>query len=94
MRLKTTHEEQLVSLKRIEGQVRGLQRMIEEGRYCVDILTQIYSSIGALLRVGDKVFRKHLEGCVTNAAKTRTDLERQRKIDEIMDLFRKFRKMG
>jgi DNA-binding FrmR family transcriptional regulator len=47
----TTHEEQLVFLKKIEGQVRGIQKMIKEKRYCVDILTQLHSIIGAISRV-------------------------------------------
>ncbi|NOZ69614.1 MAG: metal-sensitive transcriptional regulator [Deferribacteres bacterium] len=87
-----THEEQLVSLKRIEGQIRGVQRMIEEKRYCVDILTQLHSIVGAVLRVEGKILRKHLEGCVTEALRGRSEAEKQKKIDEIMDLIVRFRK--
>lgn len=91
---KTTHTIQIISLKRIEGQVRGLQKMIEEGRYCVDILTQIHSTIGALSRVGDKIFRRHFEGCVTHALKSKNIVEKQRKMDEVMDLLKKIRRSG
>jgi DNA-binding FrmR family transcriptional regulator len=88
----TTHQEQLVFLKRIEGQIRGVQKMIEDKRYCVDILTQLHSIIGAILRVEGKIFRKHLEGCVTHALKGKSEREKQIKIDEIIDLIAKFRK--
>ena len=89
---KTIHKEQIVSLKRVEGQVRGIQKMVEEGRYCVDILIQIHSTVGALLRVGDKVFRKHLEGCVAYALKSKNGSEKHKKMDEIMYLLKTFRR--
>lgn len=92
MKQIATHEEQLVFLKRIEGQIRGVQKMIEEKRYCVDILTQLDSTVGAILRVEDKIFRKHLESCVTQALKGKSELEKQKKIDEIMGLLKRFRR--
>ena len=94
MKQLTTHEGQLVFLKRIEGQIRGVQKMIEEERYCVDILTQLHSVIGAILRVEDKIFRKHLEGCVTKALKGRSEVEKQKKMDEVMTLINRFRRNG
>ncbi|GBE03077.1 copper-sensing transcriptional repressor CsoR [bacterium BMS3Abin08] len=92
MKQLTTHEEQLVFLRRIEGQIRGVQKMIEEKRYCVDILTQLHSVIGAILRVESEILRKHLEGCVTHALKGDSEVEKQKKIEEIVDLVTKFRK--
>lgn len=91
MKKVSTHEEQLVFLKRIEGQIRGIQKMIKEKRYCVDILTQLHSIVGAILRVEDKIFRRHLEGCVTQALRGKSELEKQKKINEIMGLLKKFR---
>jgi CsoR family transcriptional regulator, copper-sensing transcriptional repressor len=88
----TTHEGQLQFLKKIEGQVAGIQRMIKEKRYCVDILTQIRSVIGALRRVEGEVFRKHLDGCVAGALMGKSDAEKQKKIDEVVELLDKFRK--
>jgi DNA-binding FrmR family transcriptional regulator len=88
----TTHEEQLVFLKKIEGQVRGVQKMIKEKRYCVDILTQLHSIIGAISRVENEILRKHLNGCVTSALKDRSEIVKQKKIDEVIDLITKFRK--
>lgn len=88
--MKTTHKEELIPLKRIEGQVRGLQRMIEEGRYCVDILIQIQSTMGALSRVREKVFSKHLGGCVAGALKSKNKMDTHTKINEITNLLKKF----
>lgn len=92
MRQQTTHEGQLAFLKKIEGQVRGIQKMIEDGRYCVDIITQVHSAIGALYRVEDNIFKRHLDSCVANALKGKSDKEKQTKIDEIMELIARFRK--
>lgn len=92
MKRSTTHHEQLISLKRIEGQIRGIQKMITEERYCVDIMTQLHSVIGAILRVEDKIFRRHLQGCVTQSLKGKSEIEKQRKIDEIISLLNRFRR--
>jgi DNA-binding FrmR family transcriptional regulator len=92
MKQPTTHQEQLPFLKKIEGQVGGIQRMIKEKRYCVDILTQIRSVIGALYRVEGEIFRRHLDGCVVNALKGKSEAEKQKKMDEVITLIEKFRK--
>ncbi|MGE5308902.1 MAG: metal-sensitive transcriptional regulator [Deltaproteobacteria bacterium] len=89
----TGHAEQLAYLKKIEGQVRGIQKMIEEGRYCVDIMDQIHSVIGALCRVENEIFKKHVDGCVVSALKSGSDREKQKKIDEIVGLLERFRKI-
>ena len=91
MKQSTTHEEQTVFLKRIEGQIRGIQKMISQKRYCIDIMTQLHSVVGAILRVEDNIFRKHLEGCVTQALEGKSEVEKGIKINEIMDLLKKFR---
>lgn len=92
MKHTTTHEEQLDYLKKIEGQLRGIQKMVEDKRYCVDILTQIHSVIGALGRVENEIFKKHTEGCVVSAFKGKSELEKQKKIDEIVELVSRFRR--
>ena len=88
----TTHEEQLDYLKKIEGQVRGVARMIDEKRYCVDIITQIHSVMGALYRVENEIFKKHLDGCVVNALKGKSERQKQKKIEDVMELIERFRK--
>lgn len=92
-KLLTTHEEQLVFLKKIEGQIRGVQRMIEKKRYCVDIITQIHSIIGALYRVENQIFKKHIDGCVVHALKGKSEREKQAKINEIIELISRFRRV-
>src|SRR5512141_2543647 len=62
-----TTQGNLKRLRRIEGQVRGLQRMVEEGRYCADVLTQIASVHEALRGVGRELMRNHLKHCATSA---------------------------
>ena len=94
MKQLTTHEEQLEYLRKIEGQIRGIQKMIEERRYCVDIITQIHSIIGALYRVENEIFKKHTQGCVVNALKGKSESEKQKKIDEIVELISRFRKIA
>ena len=92
MKKLTTHKEQIVFLKKIEGQIRGIQKMIEEGRYCVDILNQVHSVIYALARVEDKILEKHFEHCVTNAVKGKSEKDRKQKLDEVLQLISRFRK--
>jgi len=94
MKQLTTHKEQLHSLKRIEGQVKGIQGMIKDKRYCVDIITQIHSIIGALYRVENNIFRKHIDGCVVRALKGKSGSDKQKKIDEIIELISRFRKVS
>lgn len=92
MNLPTTHEEQLQYLKKIEGQVRGIQKMIEEKRYCVDIMFQIHSIIGALYRVEDQIFKRHIEHCVISTLRGKSESEKQKKLNEITELISRFRK--
>jgi DNA-binding FrmR family transcriptional regulator len=87
------HTGKIVALKRIEGQVRGVQKMIEERKYCVDILNQIHAVIRALAVVEDEVLEKHLSGCVSEAVRGRSGVERDRKLKEVLQLIRQFRKL-
>ncbi|MFC1808062.1 metal-sensitive transcriptional regulator [Candidatus Omnitrophota bacterium] len=94
MKKPMTHDGEIVSLKRIEGQIRGIQKMIDDKRYCVDILTQLHSIVGAILRVEDNILQRHLDGCVAQALKGRSEMEKHNKIDEIMVLLKRFRRSG
>jgi len=85
----TTHEENLRRLARIEGQVRGVQRMIADGAYCIDILTQIEAAQAALRSVSDRVLRKHIETCVAEAARSRDGAEIRTKLEEVIGILRK-----
>ncbi|MBI5627367.1 MAG: metal-sensitive transcriptional regulator [Candidatus Rokubacteria bacterium] len=77
-------EEIMERLRRLEGQVHGIQRMVREGRYCIDILTQLAAVRGALQEVELILLERHLQTCVTEAMKSGSPEERQRKIDEIL----------
>ncbi len=72
-------------LRRIEGQLRGLQKMVDEDRYCADILTQISSVQEALRGVGKELMRNHLKHCATGAIRSGGD-EADRMYDELVDL--------
>jgi len=76
----------LTRLRRIEGQVRGLQRMVEEDRYCADVMTQIASVHAALRSVGRELMRQHLEHCVTEAIRSDDPAVTDRMYDELMEL--------
>lgn len=88
------HDKQLVALRRIEGQVRGVQSMIEEKRYCIDILTQLSAVSSAIGSVQDTILNKHLDTCVTKAFVGESKAEKKKKIDEIIKLLKTFRKNG
>ena len=75
----------LTRLRRIEGQVRGLQKMVDDDRYCADILTQISSVQEALRGVGKELMRNHLKHCATGAIRTGGQ-EADSMYDEIVDL--------
>ncbi|HEX6815879.1 MAG TPA: metal-sensitive transcriptional regulator [Gemmatimonadaceae bacterium] len=75
----------LTRLRRIEGQVRGLQRMVEQDRYCADIMTQISSVQEALRAVGKELMRNHLKHCATEAIRAGNS-EANAMYDELIDL--------
>ena len=82
-----SHKEQLASLKRIEGQVRGVIKMIEDGKYCIDLLNQIKAVKSALVRVESKVLNKHTESCIKQSFKNKSELNT--KIEELIKLVNK-----
>ncbi len=71
-------------LSRIEGQVRGLSKMVEEDRYCIDIVTQIAAVRAALRRVEEEVLRDHVAHCVEHAILSGDKADQRRKIAELM----------
>jgi DNA-binding FrmR family transcriptional regulator len=73
-------------LSRIEGQVRGLSRMLEEERYCIDIITQLSAVRAALRRVEQEILRDHVGHCVKLALRSDDRADQERKIEELMDV--------
>ena len=86
------HSDTLVYLSKIEGQIRGVQKMIEEGRYCIDILAQLRSIAGAISSVEDRILEKHLNSCVVSAFRSDSKKEKEAKIKELLELVSKLRR--
>jgi CsoR family transcriptional regulator, copper-sensing transcriptional repressor len=81
-------------LRRIEGQIRGVQKMVEEDRYCMDILVQTRAIVAALRAVEDLVLENHMSTCVVEAFQSSDGLEQKQKIDEVMNVLTQFRRHG
>ena len=81
-------------LRRIAGQVAGLQRMLAEERYCVDVLLQVAAVRAALGEVGKVVLASHVETCLTDALRSSGPRERRAKLDELMEVFSRYCALG
>lgn len=73
-------------LNRIEGQVRGLGKMVDEDRYCIDIVTQISAVRAALRRVEEEILKDHVAHCVEHAIRSGDKADQRRKIAELMEV--------
>jgi DNA-binding FrmR family transcriptional regulator len=82
----TDKSARLKRLNRIEGQVRGLARMVDEDRYCIDIVTQISAVRAALRRVEEQVLQEHIGHCVEKAITSGRPGEQRKVIEELMEL--------
>lgn len=85
-----TREAAVRRLRRVAGQVDGIRRMIEDERYCVDVLLQIAAARAALDSVGKLVLASHIETCVADAFASGDARERRKKLDELMHVFSRF----
>jgi DNA-binding FrmR family transcriptional regulator len=85
-----SHQAQLQRLRRIEGQVRGVIGMVEDGRYCVDILTQLRAVHAALRKVEEQILREHVDHCVVGAVKSGRKDDQRAKLDELMAVISRF----
>ena len=81
----------LKRLNRIEGQVRGLSRMVEDNRYCIDIVTQVAAVRAALKKVEEAVLRDHVAHCVEHAIASGDGDERRRKVTELIEVLGKIK---
>ena len=86
------HKAQLSRVNRIEGQVRGIGKMIEEDKYCIDILTQIKAIRSAMKSLELGVLESHLNCCLKGAIKSESAEELNEKVDEILDVIRRVSK--
>ena len=87
MKNHPSHNKQLASLKRVEGQIRGIINMVNEGKYCVDILYQIKAAKSALVSIESKILENHIESCVKNSLGKKNDVDV--KVSELLKLINK-----
>ena len=86
---KNVTDKVLKNLNRVEGQVRGIGKMVEEDRYCIDIVTQIEAARAALSRIESDLLRQHLGHCVHRAMNSKNAAEQQKVIEELVGVFRR-----
>ena len=85
----TTHGETLNRLSRIAGQVQGVRRMVEEEKYCIDIITQIQAARSALRSVELQILQKHMQHCVSDAFASGDQKDANEKMDELLRVMKK-----
>lgn len=89
----TVHSPKIVNrLKRIEGQVRGIIKMLEDERYCIDVLTQMQAVKSAMARAESEILKHHAAGCVNAAIKSGDETTQREKVAELVDLFDKLKR--
>ena len=84
--MKQDRQKLLHRLNRIEGQVRGIARMVEDDRYCIDVLTQLHAVRAALTRVETELLQSHLSHCIENAIISGDAKEQRKKANELIEL--------
>ena len=89
-KVKPRHKDCLNRLSRIEGQVRGVSKMIEEERYCIDLLMQLRAIRAALSKVESEVLKDHADHCIADAVKSGSEKEQREKFSELIDLFDRY----
>ena len=90
--LPVARKEAAQRLSRIEGQIKGIRKMVEEGRYCVEVLGQVCAVQEALRGVGKLIMRNYLENCVTSSLRSGSQKKAQETYGELMDVIYKFAK--
>ncbi len=87
-------EDVLKRLNKVEGQIRGINKMVTEDRYCIDILTQTRAVVSAIRKVEELIMKQHLYSCVTTSMRSNNAEDKVNKINEVMDMLSKFRHVG
>lgn len=87
--MKTTHKETVNRLARISGQINGIKRMVEEEKYCIDIITQVQAARSALRAVEMHILQKHMHHCVRNAFESGSKENADEKMDELLRVMKK-----
>ncbi|MEX1247330.1 MAG: metal-sensitive transcriptional regulator [Anaerolineales bacterium] len=85
--MENANQALLKRLKTIEGHIRGIQRMVEQGEYCIDVIRQIQATQSALNKVSQQVLEEHMHSCVITAVRGEDAAERERVINEIAQVY-------
>ena len=85
-----SHDAEMKRLNRIAGQIEGVKKMIEEGRYCPEILSQLRAVRSAVKGIETEILRRHLSSCVASAIQSGDEASRTKSINEVASLFSKF----
>jgi DNA-binding FrmR family transcriptional regulator len=83
-----TQKQQLNRINYIQGHLRGIKKMIENDRYCIDVILQTEAVIKALKKINQMILEDHLNTCVTTAIKSRNKKERRKKIKELLEIYK------
>ena len=86
---KVVSAKALKNLNRVEGQIRGIAKMVEDDRYCIDVVTQIEAARAALARIESDLLRQHLGHCVHRAMNSKNAGEQEKVIEELVGVFRR-----
>ncbi len=89
MNMHPNHQDQVIRLNRVEGQIKGIKKMVEDRRYCIDILSQIKAVTSALRQVELSILETHIRGCVRDAMESQERDTIEAKLEEIMKLVAK-----
>ena len=90
---KDISDKVLKNLNRVEGQIRGIAKMVEADRYCIDVVTQIEAARAALARIESDLLRQHLGHCVHRAMNSKNTAEQERVIEELVGVFQFLRQV-
>jgi len=80
-------------LRRIAGQVQAVERMVDEDRYCIDLMHQLAAVQAAIGKVGEVILRSHVQSCVTDAIRSGDERECRRKVEELVSVFGRYRRI-
>jgi DNA-binding FrmR family transcriptional regulator len=86
---RSVSDKVLKNLNRVEGQVRGIAKMVEDDRYCIDVVTQVEAVRAALARIESDLLRQHLGHCVHRAMNSKNASEQEKVIEELVGIFRR-----
>ncbi|MGC8976034.1 MAG: metal-sensitive transcriptional regulator [Candidatus Ratteibacteria bacterium] len=85
-------EEIIPRIRKIKGQIDGVEKMVKDRRYCIDILQQIYAIIGGLKVISLMILKNHIDTCVKEAMLSKNEEEIKEKIDQLIEIYKKFSK--